>query len=128
MKRANPGSRVAVLGASTDEERYSFKAVRMLKEYGHLPVPVHPRGHVVDGLTAVKSLGEIAEPVDTLSVYVNAGISSNAENEILRLKPRGVVFNPGAENPALAASVILPPTPEPLLQIAEPAWLNDNPI
>jgi len=101
MNKAAPNSRVAVLGASTNEERYSFKAVQMLKEYGHQPVPVHPKGHVVDGLTAVPSLNDITDPVDTLTVYVNDRISSAAVDDIVKLKPRRVVFNPGAENPEL---------------------------
>lgn len=103
MERAKPNSRVAVLGASPKEDRYSFKAVKMLKEHGHQPVPVHPRGHEVLGLTAVKSLSEIEEPVDTLTMYVNSKISSAALDEILKLNPRRVVFNPGSENPVLAA-------------------------
>jgi len=99
--KAEPNSNVAVLGASPKEERYSFKAVRMLKEHGHNPIPVHPAGHVVDGIKAVKGLGEITQPVDTLTVYVNPKISSAEYDNILKLKPRRVIFNPGAENPEL---------------------------
>ena len=33
---------VAVLGASNKPERYSFKAVRLLREMGHTAFPVHP--------------------------------------------------------------------------------------
>jgi len=98
MQKAPPQSRVAVLGASPNEERYSFKAVQMLKDHGHTPVPVHPKGHVVDGITALKSLTEIGEPVDTLTVYVNDKISSSEEGNIVKLRPRRVIFNPGAEN------------------------------
>ena len=56
MQRAAENSNVAVLGASPKEERYSFKAVRMLKEHGHIPIPVHPAGHTVDGVNGLKSL------------------------------------------------------------------------
>lgn len=45
---------------------------------------------------------DIAEPVDTLTVYVNPKISSGEYDNILKLKPRRVVFNPGAENNELA--------------------------
>jgi len=102
VTNANPNSTVAVLGASTNEERFSFKAVRMLKEYGHNPIPVHPAGHVVDGITAVKVLTEAGDGIDTLTIYVNAKISGGEFDNILNLKPRRVVFNPGAENPELA--------------------------
>ena len=45
---------------------------------------------------------DIAEPVDTLTVYVNPKISGSKYENILKLKPRRVVFNPGAENSELA--------------------------
>ena len=102
MPKAITGARVAVLGASTNEERYSFKAVKMLKEHGFEPVPVHPAGHVVDGLQAVKSLDDIEGEVDTLTMYVGEKISSQQLDKILKLNPRRVIFNPGAENKELA--------------------------
>ena len=34
---------VAVIGASPKQDRYSNKAVRMLAEYHHIPIPVTPR-------------------------------------------------------------------------------------
>jgi len=102
MKRAPARFRVAVLGASPKEDRYSFKAVQMLKENGHTPIPVHPAGHAVDGVAGVKSLADIHEPIDTVTVYVNASISDGEYERIIRLKPRRVVFNPGAENDDLA--------------------------
>jgi predicted CoA-binding protein len=102
MKRAAEHSRVAVLGASTNEERYSYKAVEMLKEHGHQPVPVHPKGHEVLGIKALTSLDKIDEPVDTLTMYVGPKVSDSELDNIIRLAPRRVVFNPGAENPNLA--------------------------
>ncbi|MBD3402372.1 CoA-binding protein [candidate division GN15 bacterium] len=102
MQKAAEGARVAVLGASPKEERYSFKAVRMLKQHGFKPVPVHPAGHVVDGEPSLKSLDDVDQPVDTLTMYVGEKISSGELDRILKLKPRRVVFNPGAENESLA--------------------------
>ena len=102
MTRAVEHSRVAVLGASPNEDRYSFKAVQMLSEHGHIPVPVHPKGHEVLGIIALKSLSDIDEPVDTLTMYVGPKISSGELDRILELNPRRVVFNPGAENSELA--------------------------
>lgn len=102
MTNANPNSTVVVLGASTNEERYSFKAVRMLKEHGHKPIPIHPAGHVVDGITAAKQLADVDDDIDTLTIYVNPKISSDEFDNIVNLKPRRVVFNPGAENSELA--------------------------
>jgi predicted CoA-binding protein len=102
MTKATEHSRVAVLGASPKEDRYSYKAVKMLTEYGHTAIPVHPAGHTVYNIPGVKSLDDITEPVDTLTMYVNADSSDKELDRILRLKPRRIIFNPGAENVALA--------------------------
>ena len=102
MTRAREHSTVAVLGATPKEDRFSFKAVKMLREHGHNPIPVHPAGHDVLGIMGVKSLADITRPVDTLTMYVGAQISDGELDRILALKPRRVIFNPGAENEALA--------------------------
>ena len=99
---APAGSGVAVLGASPKVERYSFKAMHMLKEHGHKPIPIHPAGHTVDGVPGHKSLSEIEQPIDTLTLYVNSKISSGQRIDILKLNPRRVIFIPGAENEELA--------------------------
>ena len=103
MKTLAPaGSRVAVLGASLKEDRYSLKAMRILREHGHQPIPIHPAGHTVDGVPGLKSLSEIDQPVDTLTFYVNSKISSGLKDDILKLNPRRVIFNTGTENDELA--------------------------
>ena len=102
MNQTPEGVAVAVLGASPKEDRYSFKAVRMLREHGYDPRPVHPAGHTVDGIAGVKSLSDLKAPVDTITCYVNSAISDGEFERMLALKPRRVVFNPGAENQNLA--------------------------
>lgn len=100
---------VAVLGASTDSSRYSYKAMEMLAEYGHEALPVHPREEKVLGKRVYKSIGELADSgqkVDTVTMYVNPAISDKAEQDLLRLAPKRVIFNPGAENPKLARSLL----------------------
>jgi predicted CoA-binding protein len=102
MTRAKEHSTVAVLGATPKEDRYSFKAVKMLLEHGHQPIPVHPAGQEVLGIPGVKSLEDISQSVDTLTMYVGAQISDGELDRILKLSPRRVIFNPGAENEMLA--------------------------
>jgi len=64
-------------------------------------VPMNPAGRPVAGIAAVRDLGEITGPVDTVTLYVSAKISSAMDAALARLRPRRVLFNPGAENPAL---------------------------
>jgi len=94
---------VVVLGASPKEERYSNKAVKLLAEKGYNVIPVNPAGVQVCGIESVKSLAEISVPVDTVTMYVNSSRSDTMKDDITALNPRRIIFNPGAENEALAA-------------------------
>jgi uncharacterized protein len=93
---------VAVLGASNKPERYSFKAVRMLREKGHTPFPVHPAVSAVDGIPVWPSLQAISDPIHTVTVYLSARNQQSIADQLLNSAVRRVIFNPGAENPELA--------------------------
>jgi uncharacterized protein len=93
---------VAVLGASSKPERYSFKAVQLLRQKGHTPYPVHPALAEIDGLPVFASLRAIPAPVDTVTVYLSAHNQEAIADELLNSSARRVIFNPGAENPELA--------------------------
>ncbi len=92
--------KVAVLGASDKPERYSFKAMQMLAQHGHATFPVHPKLRTLLGRPVVASLSDVAESVDTVTVYVSPDKVAALLPELLGLAPRRVIFNPGSEDPA----------------------------
>ena len=94
---------VAVLGASPKPERYSHQAVQLLRHYGHAVIPVNPAQREIAGLPVAASLDAISEPVDTVTLYVSPAHQGSLEQQLKALKPRRVIFNPGTENPSLAA-------------------------
>lgn len=96
---------VAVLGASPKPERYSNQAVRLLLEHGYDVLPVHPAMEEVEGLRVYKNLPAIALPVDTVTVYLSPQHSTPLTQALIALNPRRVIFNPGAENPALQSAL-----------------------
>ena len=92
---------VAVVGASDKPERYSYQAVKLLKEKGHTVFPVHKTLESIEGIKVYPSVTDIPSPVDTVSLYVSKEISSRLAEAIFKKNPRRVIFNPGAENPDL---------------------------
>ncbi len=91
---------VVVIGASANEERYSNKAMKMLIEYGHTPIPVAP---VVDNILDRKvyaNARDVTEQVDTVTMYIGPARQEEVIDQIIGLKPKRVIFNPGTENPA----------------------------
>lgn len=89
---------VVVIGASTNPERYSNKAIKMLLEYGHKPIPVAPARTEVEGLKAYASPTDVSGPVDTVTMYVGPARQGALLDGIIGLKPKRVIFNPGTEN------------------------------
>lgn len=92
---------VAVLGASNNPDRYSYKAVKMLDENGYPVFPVHPSGTPIDGIPCFPSLAIIPEPLDTITVYLSEKNSTPLIDDIIASRPRRVILNPGAENAEL---------------------------
>ncbi|WP_022664547.1 CoA-binding protein [Desulfospira joergensenii] len=94
--------KVAVVGASPKEERYSNKAMKMLAGHGHTPIPVAPAHETIEGKKVFSSLGEIQEKIDTVSLYLGPARQETVVEEILKIKPGRVIFNPDTENRAAA--------------------------
>jgi predicted CoA-binding protein len=89
---------VVVLGASPKPERYSYKAVKLLAEYGHRVLPVNPYHLEVAGIPCVASVAQLREEIDTVSVYVRAELLARDLAQLIALSPRRVIFNPGTES------------------------------
>ena len=96
---------VVIIGASNNPERYSHRALLMLRKHGHEVVPVHPKLAEIEGIPVVADVSLIAGPVDTVTMYVGPAISSGLADKLIALRPQRVIFNPGSENPELAANL-----------------------
>ncbi len=97
--------RVVIVGASDKPDRYAHMALTLLRHYGHEVVPVHPRLKEIEGLEVVADLSDITVAVDTVTMYVGPAISGDLADKLISLKPRRVIFNPGAENAGLATKL-----------------------
>jgi predicted CoA-binding protein len=104
MSASTEKKNVAVLGATPKEDRYANRAMKMLRQHGHRAIPINPAFDEVLGETCYQRIGDVTEPIDTLTMYVGAARSEPLIEEILAAKPRRIIFNPGAENDHLAAA------------------------
>ncbi len=95
-------NKVAVLGASDKADRTSNLLIKRLRVKGHEVYPVNPALTIIDGLPVFKGLADLPPGIDVLSIYMNAQRSDALAEAILASGIPRVIFNPGAENPALA--------------------------
>ncbi len=91
-----------VLGASDNPARYSNMAINRLRSHGHPVVAVGRRQTVVNDVMVTTEMSN-EKDIDTVTLYLNPANQKPYYNQILALHPRRIIFNPGTENPELAA-------------------------
>jgi len=89
---------VVVLGASPKPTRYSYQAVKLLRDRGYDVIPVHPKVSRIDHIPVVEDLRRVRGPVHTLTLYVGPARSKAMIEDILDLAPGRVILNPGTES------------------------------
>ncbi|MFA5495118.1 MAG: CoA-binding protein [Porticoccaceae bacterium] len=94
---------VAILGASNSPERTAQQAQQLLAQHQHRVFPVSPNQDEVGGLPAFKSLADIPEALDVVTVYIGPARLPGVVDDIIAARPRRVIFNPGTESPDIAA-------------------------
>ncbi|MGM0619402.1 MAG: CoA-binding protein [Bacteroidota bacterium] len=89
-----------VMGASTKPERYSNKAIQMLRDYNHEVVALAKRAGQVDGVP-IQTEFPADDDIHTVTLYLGAKRQPEYYEQLINLKPERVIFNPGAENSEL---------------------------
>src|SRR5215831_13433512 len=92
--------KTVIIGASSNPTRYAYLAANELVEHGHEIVLIGIKeGKVADA--EIKIGRPEIEEVDTVTLYINATRQKEYYDYILKLKPKRIIFNPGAENEEL---------------------------
>ncbi|MBD3298741.1 MAG: CoA-binding protein [candidate division Zixibacteria bacterium] len=92
-------STVAILGASSNRDKFGNKSVRAHAHRGWTVFPINPKESEIEGHTVYKSIKDVPEKLDRVSVYLPAQIAMNVLDDIASMKPDEVYFNPGADDP-----------------------------
>lgn len=90
--------KTVVIGASTKEERYSNKCVRLLRKHNIETVAVGLKdGTIAD--VEIQTGKPLESNVETVAVYLSPNNLETYQDYILSLKPERILFPPGTENP-----------------------------
>ena len=88
-----------VIGASSNPDRYSYKAVEKLNLFGHEVETLGLReGNI--GAAQINTERKIFKDLHSVSLYLSEKNQESYKDYILSLKPKRVIFNPGTENPS----------------------------
>lgn len=86
-----------VIGASTNPNRYSYKAIISLQKNQHEVYALGISEGVVEN-TQIYTEKPNNIKFHTVTLYINPEIQEEYYDFILKLKPHRVIFNPGTEN------------------------------
>jgi len=87
-----------VLGASTNQNRYSHIAIQRLLLKNHSVRAIGKKEGVVSSVK-IYTANELFKNIDTVTIYLNPKNQEEYYKYIIELNPKRVLFNPGTENP-----------------------------
>jgi predicted CoA-binding protein len=97
----NETKKTLVIGASENPSRYSHLALQRLQSHHHSVVAIGKRKGIVGNVT-IDTEKKPWKDVDTVTLYLNPARQKEYYDYILSLKPKRIIFNPGAENDELS--------------------------
>lgn len=89
-----------VMGASENPARYSFLAVNRLLTAGYPVVAIGRKPGKIKQVNIETGMPDFKD-IDTITVYLSEKNQQQYTDYFLQLKPKRIIFNPGAENPLL---------------------------
>ena len=94
---------VAIIGASNDRSKYGNKAVRAFLQQGYQVYPVNPKETEIEGLPVFKTIRDVPERPDMVSVYLQPDILLKVLPEIAAKGCDELWLNPGTESDEVIA-------------------------
>ncbi len=94
---------VAVVGASTNRNKFGNKAVRAFLNQGYTVIPINQSEPAVEGLTAYRSVLDVPGAIDLASLYVPPAVGLKVLEEVAKKGIPEVWLNPGADSPDVVA-------------------------
>jgi len=90
-----------VVGASVNPNRYSYKAVTMLHNFEHEVVALGLRKGEIGDIDIITEIPDVMD-IHTITLYLNPKRQVEMYDDLLKLEPVRIIFNPGTENRELA--------------------------
>ena len=94
---------IAIIGASTDRNKFGNKAVRAFVQQGYTVYPVNPKEAVVEGLTAYPSIADVPVRPQRISVYLPPPVVLKTLPAIAAKGCDELWLNPGTESEEVLA-------------------------
>jgi uncharacterized protein len=89
---------VAVIGASSNREKFGNKALRAFAHKGYTVFPINPTEIEIEGHKAYASVLDVPGPIDMATLYVPARVGIVVMDDLVKKGIGEVWLNPGADD------------------------------
>jgi predicted CoA-binding protein len=93
-----PQKTVAVIGASSNRDKFGNKALRAFERRGYRVIPINPNEPEVEGHKTYPSVLDVPEPIDLATVYVPVRPGVTVMEQLAQKGVGEVWLNPGADD------------------------------
>src|SRR5829696_3304706 len=93
---------VAVIGASSNRDKFGNKALRAFASNGYTVYPINPAETEVEGHKAFASVLDVPGTIDMATIYVPPAAGVGVMDDIAKKGIPEVWLNPGADAPQVA--------------------------
>jgi uncharacterized protein len=94
---------VAVIGASSNRDKFGNKALRAFANRGYRVIPINPTEPEVEGHKTFKSVLDVPDTIDLATIYVPARVGVAVMDEIVKKGIPEVWLNPGADDSSVVS-------------------------
>lgn len=85
----------AVVGASTDPDRYGYKIFKRLKDAGYHVYPVTPNHESIDGIKTYPNVSDIPDKIDVVDFVVRPDIGVDVVKDCAKKGIDKIILQPG---------------------------------
>jgi uncharacterized protein len=94
---------VAVIGASTNRNKFGNKALRAFERRGYTVIPINPNEVEVEGHKTYATVLDVPEAIDLATVYVAPRTGVKVMDQLAQKGVPEVWLNPGADSAEVVA-------------------------
>jgi predicted CoA-binding protein len=92
---------VAVIGASSNRQKFGNKALRAFMQRGYTVIPINPTETEVEGCPAFRSVLDVPGAIDLATLYVPGPVGVKVMDDLAKKGVPEVWLNPGADDRAV---------------------------
>ena len=92
---------VAVIGASSNRNKFGNKALRAFANQGYTVLAINPNEDEVEGYRTYPSVLDVPGDIDMATLYVQPEVGERVMEQLAQKRIPEVWLNPGADTPAV---------------------------